>query len=90
MTPLIQQLIGDPPDDNPHSASPEERACWEKNDNANAKRLLSKFGTDMVFTNGKGWGIWDGNRFHFDVGSEQGAAIAAKLPEIIKESVSTS
>ena len=87
MSPLIQQLLENTPDENCHYASPNERTCWEENDDANGKRLLSRFGGDMVYTTGKGWGIWDGNRYYFEPGGEQGAPVAAQLPNIITEEI---
>lgn len=64
-----------------------ERADQELNDAGNAARLLAAFGRDLIFVTGKGWGIWDGNRFSFQDGDLRAAEIAARLPDLISEEI---
>lgn len=65
----------------------EERAQLELNDRGNARRLLAAYGQDLLFVLGKGWGVWDGNRFSFQSGSLTSAEIAARLPDLIEEEI---
>ena len=64
-----------------------ERSDQELNDAGNAARLLAAFGRDVIFVTGKGWGIWDGNRFSFQDGDLRAAEIAARLPDLISEEI---
>lgn len=65
----------------------QERADLELNDMGNAARLLAAYGQDMIFVNGKGWGIWDGNRFSFQSGALRAAEVAARLPALIADEI---
>lgn len=67
--------------------SVQERAELELNDAGNARRLLAAFGADMIFVSGKGWGVWDGNRFSFKDGGLRAAELAARLPDLIQEEI---
>jgi P4 family phage/plasmid primase-like protien len=65
----------------------QERADLELNDRGNALRLLSEFGDDLIFTLGKGWGVWDGARYSFKSGPLRAAEIAAKLPDLVAQEI---
>lgn len=65
----------------------QERADLELNDRGNARRLLAAYGPDLIFVLGKGWGVWDGNRFSFQSGPLKAAEIGARLPDLIQEEI---
>lgn len=69
------------------SLSAVERADLELNDAGNAARLLAAYGSDLIFVSGKGWGIWDGNRYSFQSGGLRAAEIGARLPALIQEEI---
>lgn len=65
----------------------QERADLELNDAGNARRLLAAYGSDLIFVSGKGWGIWDGNRYSFQSEALRAAEIGARLPDLIQEEI---
>lgn len=65
----------------------QERAELELNDAGNAARLLAAYGQDVIFVTGKGWGVWDGNRYSFQDGDLRAAEIAARLPDLVAEEI---
>lgn len=65
----------------------DQRADLELNDAGNAARLLAAYGDDLIFVTGRGWGVWDGNRYSFGSGAHKAAEIAARLPVLIKEEI---
>jgi len=65
----------------------EDRLDLELNDAGNARRILAHFGADMIYVLGKGWGLWDGNRYSFASGSLKAAEIAASLPDLLREEI---
>lgn len=65
----------------------QERADLELNDRGNARRLLAAYGPDLIFVLGKGWGVWDSNRFSFQSGPLKAAEIGARLPDLIQEEI---
>lgn len=64
-----------------------KRAALDMNDAGNAKRLLAAYGDDMIYVHGRGWGIWDGNRFSFSSGGLRADALAARLPDLVAEEI---
>lgn len=87
---LISQLTGSEesdPSKNKFSLPIAERAALDLNDAGNAARLLAAYGQDMIFVYGKGWGIWDGNRYSFQSGPLKAEEMAARLPKIIQEEI---
>lgn len=86
---MIDQLAGQYEAATParFSLTVQERADLELNDAGNAARLLAAFGSDMIYVTGKGWGIWDGNRFSFKDGDLRAAEVAARLPDLIQQEI---
>lgn len=64
----------DPPDDRVLADLP-------RNDYGNAKRLIARYGQDLLAVDGSGWHVWDGRRF--EVPFDKGA------PEAIKKAHAT-
>lgn len=64
-----------------------ERSDLELNDRGNARRLLAAYSPDLLYVFGKGWGVWDGNRFSFQSGPLRAAEIGARLPDLIQEEI---
>ncbi len=88
---MIDQLAGDhdksKSGENRFAMSVLDRSELELNDRGNAARLLAKFGSDLIFVTGRGWGVWDGTRYSFQSGPLRAAEIAAKLPDLIQEEI---
>lgn len=85
---LIAQLAGTAaPADNRFALPVEARAELGENDAANARRLLSVYGPDMIYVTGKGFGLWDGCRFSFDDNRLRAAELAATLPALVEEEI---
>lgn len=83
---MIDQLVGKHDGEregNPFALSLIERSNLELNDKGNAARILAAYGHRMLYVSGRGWGIWDGNRFSFQSGLLQSAEVAANLPDLI-------
>lgn len=60
-----------------------ERLALELNDADNAARLLSVYGADLIFVDGKGWAVWDGARYSFNCGELSAMEIGHNLREIV-------
>ena len=87
---MIDQLSGNQPEPkrvDRFKMSVEDRAGLELNDRGNAKRLLAAHGADVIFVLGKGWGVWDGNRYSFQSGPLKAAEMAASLPDLIEAEI---
>lgn len=87
---MIDQLSGNEPEPkrvDRFKMSVEDRAGLELNDRGNAKRLLAAHGADVIFVLGKGWGVWDGNRYSFQSGPLKAAEMAASLPDLIEAEI---
>lgn len=86
---VIKQLDGHAATDaeNPFELSAEECAALELNDAGNAKRLLARYGGKLLYVSGRGWGVWDGNRFSFQSGVLKAAEVAASLPNLIADEI---
>lgn len=87
---MIDQLAGitaKPMRADRFAMSVEERAGLELNDRGNARRLLAAHGADLIFVLGKGWGVWDGNRYSFQSGPLKAAEMAASLPDLIQAEI---
>jgi P4 family phage/plasmid primase-like protien len=63
------------------------RADLELNDKGNAARILAAYGDRLLYVPGRGWGVWDGNRFSFQSGHHKAAKIAANLPDLIASEI---
>ena len=62
-----------------------ERYFLGENDRANAVRLASALGRDVLFVPGRGWAVWDGSRFDFAAGLDRARGVCAKLADLIEE-----
>jgi len=56
-------------------------AGFLRNDEGNARRLIERFGRDMLYVDRVGWYVWDGRRFHAD--SKVMAAARGKATETV-------
>lgn len=68
----------------PEKCPAAERLDLKENGNANAARLIGEFGPDLVYTTGKGWGVWDGCRFSFRSGGLRVMELGAKLEKLVE------
>jgi len=87
---MLDQLSGNKPEPkrvDRFKMSVEDRAGLELNDRGNAKRLLAAHGADVIFVLGKGWGVWDGNRYSLQSGPLKAAEMAASLPDLIEAEI---
>lgn len=87
---MLDQLAGETPEPkrvDRFKMSVEDRAGLELNDRGNAARLLAVHGADLIFVLGKGWGVWDGNRYSFQSGPLKAAEMAASLPDVIQAEI---
>lgn len=62
-----------------------ERLALEMNDEDNAARILSSYGEDLVFVSGKGWAVWDGQRYSFRSGNLAAREIGHRLRQLVLE-----
>lgn len=62
-----------------------ERLNLEMNDEDNASRILSSYGDDLVFVSGKGWAVWDGQRYSFRAGNLAAREIGHRLRQLVLE-----
>lgn len=87
---MIDQLAGitaEPVRADRFTMSVVDRAGLELNDRGNARRLLAAHGANIIFVLGKGWGVWDGNRYSFQSGPLKAAEMAASLPDLIQAEI---
>ncbi|MBO9467048.1 hypothetical protein J7443_17525 [Tropicibacter sp. R15_0] len=63
----------------------QERVKLDQNDEDNAARILAVYGEDLVFVSGKGWAVWDGQRFSFRSGNLAARRKAHKLRQLVLE-----
>lgn len=71
------------------SALAAQLAAFDPSDTGNAKRLLARFGDDLLFPTHAGWHVWDGRRFLRDdrrdavkLAQETAGAIFQECPHI--------
>ncbi len=55
------------------------------NDEDNAARILARYGGDLIYVTGKGWAVWDGNRYSFRSGPLAAREIGHKLRALVLE-----
>lgn len=89
------------PDDNPLAASivaagePElpladdrQLADEPRNDLGNARRLMARFGRNLIWVQGVGWFVWDGRRWAFTPGHRDGPGPEAmKIAHMVSEAI---
>lgn len=51
----------------------------------NAERLVRRYGRDMIFVPGRGWGVWSGAVYDFEHGIGQARRMAQVLREMVRE-----
>lgn len=54
------------------------------NDKENAKRLIARFGRDIIYVNRLGWHVWDGVRW---VGGDDGEDGARRLAQMVSDGI---
>jgi P4 family phage/plasmid primase-like protien len=87
---MIDQLAGikaPKTGQNPFALPLKDRAALELNDRGNAARILATYGDSLLYVSGRGWGVWDGNRFSFQSGGLKAAEVAARLPDLIGQEI---
>src|ERR1700729_3911497 len=53
------------------------------NDFGNAKRLILRFGKQLMFVNNIGWYVWDGNRWDREGGQNGAVRFGYQVPQAI-------
>lgn len=73
-------LDGDPVDD-------LELARYEHNDTGNAKRLLARFGTALLYVDRVGMHAWDGRRYGLELGEARAKLLAQRTAALLYDEV---
>ena len=70
-----------------HVLAPDELelAKFDRSDLGNAKRLVARFGRDLIFVDGIGWHRWDGQRWQSEGGESAALTVAHKTAIAIKD-----
>ncbi|MEM7619531.1 MAG: phage/plasmid primase, P4 family [Pseudomonadota bacterium] len=73
----------------PAPADDEQLALERRNDYGNARRLITRFGYDLIFVEQLGWQVWDGKRWRTEDGEAQALIRAHQTAEAIFDEAST-